>query len=373
VWDKDVLTADDALGKAEFKLGKMTRSETKTPLEFELPLELKDSNATMKFSVCGTGLWGTALEGAKPGEWAAPKPPETGHQMTVKIVGASGLSAITDKEQADGKPGKADPVCRVTLRDEWGKVFKTFTTKVKNNAGADVMWNELFMFKGFQNPGACTLCLNVVDADNGCKSFERLGETSFALGRVAKKMGLQDFEEDIAGVIFKSKVKFQIDNRGCFGSGSQAENKLRVKVKKGKDLDVGDGGVLARMSFNSSPYVYVEVVDCWGKVLAKKQTAKKQADDGDVTWDEELVFDNIETPSACKLFLSVYEGMSKVGSCQIKLGMLESSSKYLDFDGTTLGGSGKLDFAIHNDGTWGHAEAAPVEKESQPGCKCSVM
>lgn len=265
--------------------------------------------------------------------------------------------------------GKTDPVCRVTLRDEWGAVVKTFNTKVKTDAGSNVTWNEEFVFTGFQTPSACSVSFNVVDADNGGKSFDRLGETVFLLGRTAMRTGPQEFEEEIAGVIFKSKVKFHIDNGGLFGSGPEASNKLHLKVKSADGLS--DSGL-----FSHSPYVYAELVGHDGTVLGHKQTAAHEITGGSSTWDEELVFDNIHLPAAAKLNLSVYSGMSKVGSTQLKLGKLDCSAGYIDFPGTTLGGAVRLDFAMHTGGTWGNkvgATPVPGAKESQPGCSCNVM
>jgi len=126
VWDRDTLKRDDALGKTEFALGRCFR--VPEPMPFEEALDV--GGAKLRFSVCTGGAWGAlaaeALEEQPPAQWAGPPTMPPGHYMKCRVVSATGLAS-----GSKGGDGKADPVCRLTLRDEWGKTLKTVTTKGK--------------------------------------------------------------------------------------------------------------------------------------------------------------------------------------------------------------------------------------------------
>merc|ERR1719221_1290042 len=213
VWDKDTVKTDDPLGKYEMKLSKLIR----TPMGSDFSETLEGGKgAVLTFNVNSEGTWGCiddrALCTAAPVEDLEEKKPHEGYYLKVNVLSCTGLSA-----GSKGNDGKQDPVCRLTLRDEWNNAIQTVTTagkskpkpkakpkptgKAKNRKakkeeakkgekpkkaepkkGAkgkdegseekqtpakkpDVEWNETFEFKGFYNPGRCTLSLNVLDGE----------------------------------------------------------------------------------------------------------------------------------------------------------------------------------------------------------------
>jgi len=388
VWDKDTLTRDDALGKLEFALGRCFK--VAEPMAFEEKLDVGD--AKLKFSICSGGGWGVLTKeqmAEQPAaEWAAPAA-SPGHYMRCNILSATGLAS-----GKKGNDGKKDPICRLTLRDEWGKEIKTFSTKgkeakkkakpkakpkTKAKAKAekgpkpDVEWNEEFLFTGVTNPGLCTLSVNVLDAEGD--QSKRLGETTLPLGILGAKDGMQDFEEEIAGFFYKTKVKLQIDNFGSWGNGKPEENKLYVMIKGAVGLPAHVGSFIR--SKETDPYIQVDLKGPDGAVLQSKST-KGDPKGSDPQWDEELVFENIDQPAACTLYIACYDSAigtdTKLGHTELPVGGLSCSSEYTAFDGTTLGGSCKLNFSMHTGGTWGNKEPGPepVDAAGAPAC-CSVQ
>mmetsp|Transcript_85836 Transcript_85836/g.243084 ORF Transcript_85836/g.243084 Transcript_85836/m.243084 type:complete len:270 (+) Transcript_85836:112-921(+) len=254
--------------------------------------------------------------------------------------------------------------------------------KAKAKAGAkaadgsskpDVEWDEVFTFVGVSNPCLCTLSVNVLDA--GGDQSKRLGETTLPLGILGAKDGMQDFEEEIAGFFYKTKVKFQIDNFGLWGNGKPEENKLYVMIKGAVGLPAHVGSFIR--SKETDPYIQVDLKGPDGAVLQSKST-KGDPKGSDPQWDEELVFDNIDQPAACTLYIVCYDAAigkdTMLGHTELPVGGLSCSSEYTAFDGTTLGGSCKLNFSMHTGGTWGNKEPGPepVDAAGAPAC-CSVQ
>jgi hypothetical protein len=290
VWDKDTFSRDDALGKMDFALGRCFRVTEPVPYEEKLDV----GGASLKFSVCTGGAWGALTEEKikeqPPAEWVGPPTPPPGHYMKCRILSASGLAS-----GSKGNDGNGDPICRLTLRDEWGKTLQTVSTKgkearakakakpkakakAKAKAGAkaeggptpDVEWDESFTFAGVPNPCLCTLSVNVLDA--GGDQGKRLGETTLPLGMLAARPGLQDFEPDIAGYFWSSKVKLQIDNMGTWGNGPPEENKLYMMIRGAVGLP-SHTGTLVRGK--TDPYIHVDLKGPDGTVLQSKETKPK--------------------------------------------------------------------------------------------------
>mmetsp|Transcript_33795 Transcript_33795/g.88535 ORF Transcript_33795/g.88535 Transcript_33795/m.88535 type:complete len:268 (+) Transcript_33795:107-910(+) len=254
--------------------------------------------------------------------------------------------------------------------------------KAKAKAGAkaadgsskpDVEWDEVFTFVGVSNPCLCTLSVNVLDAGGDCS--KRLGETTLPLGMLAAKPGLQDFEPHIAGYFWSSEVKLQIDNMGTWGNGMPEENKLHMMIRGATGLPTRVGTLVRS---KPDPYIYVDLKGPDGAVLQSKQTEPKTDAGSDPQWDEELVFENIANPAACTLYIACYDSAigtdTKLGHTELPVGGLSCSSEYTAFDGTTLGGSCKLNFSMHTGGTWGNKEPGPepVDAAGAPAC-CSVQ
>jgi hypothetical protein len=396
VWDKDTLKMDDALGKTEFALGRCFR--VAEPMQFEETLDI--GNGKMKFSICTGGAWGAITEEKMkkepPAEWKGPPAPPPGHHMKCRILSATGLAS-----GSKGNDGKGDPICRLTLRDEWGKTLKTVSTKGKDakakakakpkakakagaEAGAkakggpkpDVEWDEGFTFAGVPNPCLCTLSVNVLDA--GGDQSKRLGETTLPLGMLAAKPGLQDFEPDIAGYFWSSKVRLQIDNLGTWGNGLPEENKLYMLIKGAVGLPTHVGTLVRD---KTDPYIHVDLKGPDGTVLQSKMTKPKPDAGSNPQWHEELVFENIANPAACSLYITCWDKDSAsrdqmLGHTEMQCGVLNCSSEYTAFDGTTLGGTCKLDFSMHTGGVWGNKEPGPVPEEVATGgakACCTLM
>jgi hypothetical protein len=367
VWEKDILKEDDDLGKMEFALGRCFR--VAEPMLFEEALDV--GSARLKFSICTGGAWGALtkemMKKEPLAEWVGPAPP--GHYMKCKILSATGLART------------ADPICRLTLRDEWGKTIKTVSTKVNAKAKAnaekgwkgDVHWDEGFMFADVVNPCLCTLSVSVFDA--GGLSLKSLGETTLPLGTLAAKPGLQPIVADIAGDSWSSKVKLAIDNFGSWGNGQPEENKLYMMIKGAVGLPTHVGTLIRS---EAGPYIHVDLKGPDGTVLQSKSTMPKTDAGSDPRWDEELVFDNIERPAACSLFIRCYKGSvaedQKLVCCgaavpELPCGVLSCSSEYTAFYGTTLGGTCKLDFCMHTGGTWGNKVPRQEPKDVAGGVK----
>jgi len=423
VWDKDTLSRDDPLGKLELGLSKLTRKPGAT--DFLEPLE-GGEGAMLKFSVSNEGTWGNiddaALLTAAGNEGLQPEVPHGGYYMKVHVLSANGLA-----KGAKGGEGKNDPVCRLTLRDEWNKEIKTVTTackakpkptpkakakakakanpkttgKAKNRkakkaqkqqgqdgqtqetpaekppAGPDVEWNETFEFRGIYNPGKCTLSLNVLDGDSNEDSGKRLGEHVFVLGCLDAKEGLQEFDEEIAGVLWKTTLKFQCDNMGAWGNGETPEqNKLYIRIDDAVNLPQNTGTIIKD---TADPYVFIELKDDEGNVIDKKTSEIKYNAGGNPQFDQKIIFENIEEPAGCSIYITVWDKETlgqdmKLGHTQIFLGELPRTSEYVSYHGTTLGGVCELNFALHTGGVWGNGTPVdvPEEKEETPQC-CSVM
>jgi hypothetical protein len=363
------------------------------PVGYEEQLDV--GGARLRFSACTGGAWGSLakekVQEGPPAEWAAPAVPP-GHYMRCTVLSCSGLDS-----GSKGNDGKADPVCRLTLRDEWGRTLKTVSTrgkeakakakpkaKAKAKAGAkaggapqpDVEWDEAFTFAGVVNPCLCTLSVNVLDA--GGDQGKRLGETVLPLGTLAAKPGPQDFEPDIAGYFWSSKVKLQIDNMGRWGNGPAEENRLYMMIKSARGLPTHVGTLFRD---KTDPYIHVKLKGPDGSVLQSKMTKPKHDAGSDAQWDEELVFENIVNPAACSLYITCWDKDSAskdqlLGHTEMQCGVLRCSSEYTAFDGTTLGGTCKLNFSMHTGGAWGNKEPGPVPEEVATGgakACCSLM
>jgi hypothetical protein len=364
VFDKDDMKRDDLLGKYELKLSKLIRSPMGT--EFT---ELLDGGkgAALTFKISSEGTWGCiddrALCMAAPIQDLEENKPHDGYYMKVNVLSCTGLSA-----GSKGNDGKQDPVCRLTLRDEWNNVIQTATTtgkskpkpaakakakpkakpeptgKAKNRKarkeeakkggkpkkaepkmGAkgkgdtseekqapakkpDVEWNETFTFEGFYNPGRCTLSLNVLDGEgeeNEKEAGKRLGEHVFVLGALDNKAGMQEFDEEIAGFFWKTTLKFQCENYGAWGNDEDPKNnKLYMRIDDATSLPFDVGAIFRDVA---DPYVSVELKDDEGNVIDKKKTKVMKNAGSNPKFNEELVFEKIEEPAGCSVYITIWD------------------------------------------------------------------
>jgi len=436
VWDKDTVKSD-ILGKLELDLSKIIRKPVGT--EFSEKLE-GGQGAVLNFAVNNEGTWGCiddrALLTAAPEEGLKGEETHDGYYLKVNVLSCTGLSA-----GSKGNDGKQDPVCRLVLRDEWNNVIKTMMTagkskpkpapkaapkakakpkakpkptgKAKNRKankeeakkgnkakkaepkkGAkgkgegpeekampaekpDVEWNETFEFRGIYNPGRCTLSLNVLDGESEEETGKRLGEHVFVIGALDNKKGMQEFDEEIAGLFWKTTLKFQCDNLGAWGNDENPENnKLYMRIDDATSLPFDVGTFFKDVP---DPYVLVELKDDEGNVIDKKQSEVKKNAGTNPKFDQEFVFENIEEPAGCSIYISVWDSEigsdSKLGHTEVFLGELPMSSDYVSYHGTTLGGVCELNFALHTGGFWGNGApvAVPEEKEEAANGCCSVM
>ncbi|CAK0909699.1 unnamed protein product [Prorocentrum cordatum] len=296
-------------------------------------------------------LW--SLPGYRPGA-AAEKPKEPATFTMVQLETGFGDLHEGKEAKKKAKP-KAKPKAKAKAKTEKGPK-------------PDVEWNEEFLFTGVTNPGLCTLSVNVLDAEGD--QSKRLGETTLPLGILGARAGMQDFEEEIAGFFYKTKVKFQIDNFGSWGNGKPEENKLYVMIKGAVGLPTHVGSFIR--SKETDPYLQLDLKGPDGDVLQSKST-KGDPKGSDPQWDEELVFENIANPAACTLAVadivcydSAFGGDTQLGHTELPVGGLSCSSEYTAFDGTTLGGTCKLNFSMHTGGTWGNKEPGrePEDEDS---------
>jgi len=399
-WDKDTLSRDDSLGRTELLLSRLVRAPQAT--EFAEALE-GGEGAILKFAVSNEGTWGTvdveALLAAAP-LGLQPEPAHGGYCLKVSVLSADGLAA-----GSRGNDGKADPVCRITLRDEWDRTIKTVTTVSKTKPkpkakskpkptgkskarrrrdapekpkekGPDVQWNETFEFRGIHNPGRCTMAINVLDGDSKEGAGKRLGEHVFVLGRLMATEGPQEFDEEIAGFFWKTTVKFQCENMGAWGNGEKEHNKLYMRIDDATSLPSDVGTIIKD---TNDPYVFVELKDDEGKVIAKKRSKILYNAGDNPSFDEELIFEEIEEPAGCSIFITVWDKETfgqdtKLGHTEVFLGELPRTSEYVSYHGTTLGGVCKLNFALHTGSTWGNGIPVdvPEENAAAPQC-CSMM
>jgi hypothetical protein len=398
VWDKDVFKPDDPLGKTEFALARLVR--TPEVVAFEQSLEMEGAN--LKFSLCTGGVWGSDDEQVllrdPTNHRRPPEPPTLGHYLKVNVLSADGLPSSRKRRYG--------PVCRLTLRDEWGKSLKTVTTsdpqaKCKDNGKAkarekgkrtpitavcpkaddakkpDVEWDELFEFRNIHTPCLCTLAISVLAAEGGEKAVS-LGETIFNLGQLAAEPGQHDFEREIAGYLWKSRVRFQLENMGTWGNGDKEDNKLYILIQEAVGLPSVVGIIV---NDETDPYVLVELKGSDGAVLQSKSTTVKDNAGSDPVWYEELVFSEIQHPASCSVTITCYDKElacrdKKLGYTNINLGVLPCSADYTEFDGTTLGGTCKLNFAMHTGGIWGNnspVDVPEVQEAHSPQECCSVM
>jgi len=242
--------------------------------------------------------------------------------------------------------------------------------------GPDVQWNETFEFRGIHNPGRCTMAINVLDGDSKEGAGKRLGEHVFVLGRLMATEGPQEFDEEIAGFFWKTTVKFQCENMGAWGNGEKEQNKLYMRIDDATSLPSDVGTIIKD---TNDPYVFVELKDDEGKVIAKKRSKILYNAGDNPSFDEELIFEEIEEPAGCSIFITVWDKETfgqdtKLGHTEVFLGELPRTSEYVSYHGTTLGGVCKLNFALHTGSTWGNGIPVdvPEENAAAPQC-CSMM
>jgi len=290
------------------------------------------------------------------------------HKLLVKIKRASSLA------DSDGLPftGHSDPYVRLRIVDAEGKnVKKVEQTRVLNDTG-NPEWNEDFTytFRGDEIPTAHTLCLNVLDKDHLVGKFgdklnsdDDLGDAKVELGTLKDTKEWQDFNDvPIAGWIWRSGLTFSLCTNGMWGNGPVENNKLTVTVKKATGLRDTDG--ILSLSGKIDPYVMLTIVDSNGsKIMEPKFTTVKDEGGSDVAWNEEFVFEALETPGAYRLKVNVYDKDSytrddDLGDATIHLGTLKNTHDVQEFNDLIIAkreGS-KLSIDLCNNGSWGHGK-----------------
>jgi Ca2+-dependent lipid-binding protein len=152
---------------------------------------------------------------------------------------------------------------------------------------------------------------------------------------------------------------------GAAGHG----RRLVVRVKNATGLRDTDGPFAGK----SDPYVILRIVDAKGKTVAgPKQTSVKD-DTLHPVWNEDIVFDGLETPSAYTLKMNVFDKdtllgtghldwMSSddaLGDGKVDLGTLYRSTGFQDkelvIEWRKLGlFKAKLNIALSTQGQWGN-------------------
>lgn len=169
----DFLNRDDDLGDAEVHLGTLTDGK-----EWQ---EFKDVvvagwiwKSRVSFSLSTGGRWGNT---------------DGDNKLTVRVKRASGL------RDADGYfQGKNDPYVYCSLVDHKGKrVGESKQTKVLEEGGNDVEWNEDLVWETLKTPCALTLKVNVYDKDTLTRDDD-LGDTKIYLGKLNWTDAFQVFD-----------------------------------------------------------------------------------------------------------------------------------------------------------------------------------
>jgi len=163
---------------------------------------------------------------------------------------------------------------------------------------------------------------------------------------------------------------------GAWGNGEKEQNKLYMRIDDATSLPHDVGTIIKD---TTDPYVFVELKDDEGKVLAKKQSKILYNAGDNPSFNEELIFEDIEEPAGCSILITVWDketsGRDKrLGHTEVSLGELPRTSEYVSYHGTTLGCVCKLNFALHTGSTWGNGTPVdvPEENAAAPQC-CSMM
>lgn len=290
-----------------------------------------------------------------------------GNSLIVRVKHATGL------RNTDGPfAGKSDPYVVLRLVDSHGKtVMGPKQTSVKKDTLSPV-WNEDVVFEGLQHPAAYTLKVNIFDKDTllGTGHFDwlsaddKLGSGEVDLGMLYNTRAFQDKELTVERRklgLFTAKLNIGLSTLGCWGTPApgapvglmpvamdagmpapalHAGNTLAVRVKNATGLRNTDGPFAGK----SDPYVVVRVVNSSGKTVAgPKQTSVKD-DTLSPVWNEDIVFEGLDTPAAYSLIVNIFDkdtllgtghldwlsADDKLGSARIDLGTLYNTRQFQD-------------------------------------------
>lgn len=194
----DFLNKDDDLGDAEVHLG--TLSDSKEWQEFnDIVVAGWVWKSRVSFDLQTGGTWGNG--------------PAESNVLTVRVKNAVGL------RDADGYfQGKNDPYVYCTLVDFKGKkVGEAKQTKILEEGGTDVEWNEDLRWEGLATPCALTLKVNVYDKDTLTKDDD-LGDTKIHLGTLRYSPDFQKFDNIEIYKKNKSKLNLEICTHNGWGN-----------------------------------------------------------------------------------------------------------------------------------------------------------
>jgi Ca2+-dependent lipid-binding protein len=153
---------------------------------------------------------------------------------------------------------------------------------------------------------------------------------------------------------------------GGTGSGGDRSRRLVVRVKNATGLRNTDGPFAGK----SDPYVILRLVDAKGKTVAGPKQTSVKADTLNPVWNENIVFDRIDTPAAYTLKINVFDqdkllGVDwlarddKLGDGTVDLGTLyrtgNEQDKQLIIERRKLGFvKATLNISLDTEGQWGN-------------------
>lgn len=193
----DFLNKDDDLGDAEVHLG--TLSDGKEWQVFnDVVVAGWIWKSMLSFDLCTEGRWGNGSESK---------------MLTVRVKKAWGL------RDADGYfSGKNDPYVYCSLLDHNGKkVGESKQTKVLEEGGQDVEWNEDLVWEDLTSPCALTLKVNVYDKDTLTRDDD-LGDTKIYLGALNYTPTFQVFDDITIQKKEKSKLSLELCTHNGWGN-----------------------------------------------------------------------------------------------------------------------------------------------------------
>jgi len=246
--------------------------------------------------------------------------------LTVNVINATGL------KDSDGMfGGSSDPYVYLQIK---GMVVQK-TSVIDDNLNPE--WNETFVFENIEKPMSKILKITVYDKDT--VHDDVLGGAEIDLGTLKNVGEPQRFELEVdrhgpMGVLGKAMLNLTCSTDG-WGNGEDGTGALVVNVLNAQGLRDADGmGAGA-----SDPYVYLAIDG-----LDAQQTST-QNDRLNPEWNEELVFESIQSPGSKILKIKVFDedtlADDKLGQAEIDLGTLtagEEQAFSLTVDKKGLGG-----------------------------------
>jgi Ca2+-dependent lipid-binding protein len=268
-----------------------------------------------------------------------------GTETDIKIK----IKKCTHLEGSSLLPGwSSDPYVIVKLCEK-KEVLEKKQTKTVNNC-TNPEFDEKFKFKDVGHPARLKLKFEVWDSDIG--RDDKIGHGHFMLGDCEATTESQSFKVVVDGGYFiDAKIHFNITTDGTWGNPPGGKGDLIVKILKCEGLDDAD------YAGTTDPYAYITIGDC------KPQQTKKIQNTLNPEWNEEFLFEGIETPCSKQIHIKVYDddGFSRddcIGSidfplAKLKMGQGEKSlEKTIDMNWMGMVKGATLHFTLEAKG-WG--------------------